>query len=40
MLDKKYNHQIVEEKKYEAWKNAGYFESKDKRKNDANTTNN
>ena len=32
MLDKKYNHQIVEEKKYEAWKNAGYFESKDKRK--------
>ena len=26
MLDKKYNHKLVEENKYENWKNSGYFE--------------
>lgn len=29
MLDKKYDHKIVEEKKYETWKNKGYFASGD-----------
>lgn len=29
MLDKKYDHKIVEEKKYENWKNKGYFASGD-----------
>lgn len=29
MLDKKYNHKIVEEKKYETWKSKGYFASGD-----------
>lgn len=25
MLDTKYNHKLVEENKYENWKNKGYF---------------
>lgn len=29
MLDTKYNHKLVEENKYENWKNNGYFESGD-----------
>jgi len=29
MLDKKYNHKTVEEKKYETWKKEGYFNSGD-----------
>jgi len=29
MLDTKYNHKLVEEGKYENWKNKGYFESGD-----------
>src|SRR5574344_2061957 len=29
MLDAKYNHQLIEEKKYENWKNKGYFNSGD-----------
>lgn len=29
MLDKKYDHKIVEENKYENWKNKGYFDSGD-----------
>ena len=33
MLDKKYNHIKVEEKKYENWKEKGYFTSGDKSKN-------
>ena len=32
MLDKKYDHKKVEEGKYEAWMEAGYFESTDKSK--------
>ncbi len=32
MLDKKYDHKIVEEGKYEKWRDAGYFESVDKSK--------
>ena len=32
MLDKKYNHLLVEENKYETWKNKGYFKSGDKDK--------
>ena len=32
MLDKKYNHKIVEEGKYNNWKEKGYFESFDKKK--------
>ena len=27
MLDTKYNHKLVEEGKYEKWKNNGYFEA-------------
>ena len=29
MLDTKYNHKLVEENKYENWKNKGYFSSGD-----------
>ena len=29
MLDKKYDHKLVEEGKYENWKNKGYFKSGD-----------
>ncbi len=32
MLDKKYNHKLVEQGKYENWKNKGYFNSGDKDK--------
>ena len=32
MLDKKYNHKIVEEGKYNNWKEKGYFESFDKKR--------
>ncbi len=32
MLDKKYNHKIVEENKYNTWKNEGYFKCGDKSK--------
>ena len=29
MLEKKYNHKLVEENKYEEWKNKNYFEAGD-----------
>ena len=32
MLEKKYDHNLVEQNKYEEWKSKGYFKSGDKSK--------